>query len=138
MGKTYNSVRFSGQEETSIGKYFTPLVNLRIEDHISPISCEIGPREIGVDLIIPGEWLMVEYPMSFEGNEIQVKQHICDPESIISYDETILDDEEAIWVGSLPTTKARNTNELKNLVLEEYHEFMNMFGEHLAQELPPP
>jgi hypothetical protein len=39
---------------------------------------------------------MVEHPMSFEGNEIQVKQHICDPESIISYDETVLDDEGAV------------------------------------------
>jgi hypothetical protein len=29
--------------------------------------------------------------MSFEGNEIQVKQYLCDPESIISYNETLLD-----------------------------------------------
>jgi hypothetical protein len=39
---------------------------------------------------------MVEYPMSFEGNEILVKQHLCDPESIISYDETLLDDKEIV------------------------------------------
>jgi hypothetical protein len=45
---------FSGQEETLFGKYFTPVIELRIEDHISQISCEIGPLEIGVDLIIPG------------------------------------------------------------------------------------
>jgi hypothetical protein len=45
---------FSGQEETSFQKHFIPLLNLRIEDHISQISCEIGPLEIGVDLIIPG------------------------------------------------------------------------------------
>jgi hypothetical protein len=39
---------FSGQE-TSFGKCFTPLIILRMEDHISQISCEIGPLEIGVD-----------------------------------------------------------------------------------------
>jgi hypothetical protein len=43
---------------------------------------------------------MVKHPMSFEGNEIQVKQHICNAESIILYDETVLDDEEAVWIGS--------------------------------------
>jgi hypothetical protein len=39
---------------------------------------------------------MVEYPISFEGNEIKVKQHIYNSESIISYDETILDEEETV------------------------------------------
>jgi hypothetical protein len=38
----------------------------------------------------------VEHPLSFKGNGIQVKQHICDPESIISCDETVLDDEETV------------------------------------------
>ena len=135
--KPISLLGFSGQEETSFGKYFAPLINLRIEDHISQISCEIGPLEIGVDLIIPGGWFMVEHPMSFEGNMVQVKQHHRDPESIISYDETLLDKEEAVWVGSLTATKAPEIEELKELFPEEYHQFMNLFGEHLAQKLPP-
>jgi hypothetical protein len=94
--KPISLLGFSGQEETSFGKYFAPLIQLRIEDHISQISCEIGPLEIGVDLIILRGWFMVEHSMSFEGNEIQVKQHICDPESIVSYDETLLDEEETV------------------------------------------
>jgi hypothetical protein len=65
-----------------------------------------------------------------------VKKHICDPESIISYDKTLLDDKETVWIGSLTATKAPNMNELKEMVPEEYHEFMNLFGEPLAQELP--
>jgi hypothetical protein len=80
---------------------------------------------------------MVEHPMSFEGNEIHVKQHLCDPESIISYDETLLDGEEMVWVGSLTATKAPDTKQLKEVVQEEYHEFMDLFGEPLTQELPP-
>jgi hypothetical protein len=44
---------FSGQEETSFGKYFAPLLNIKIEDHIFQVTCEIGPLKIGVDLIIP-------------------------------------------------------------------------------------
>jgi hypothetical protein len=87
---------FSGQEDTLFEKYFTPLLNLKIEKHISQISCEIGSLEIGVNLLGPGGWFMVEYPMSFKGNKIQVKQHICDPESIISYDETIWENEEMV------------------------------------------
>jgi hypothetical protein len=70
-------------------------------------------------------------------NEIQVKQHYCDPELIISYDETLLDGEEMVWVGSLAATKAPDTKELKKVVPDEYHGFMELFGEPLAQELPP-
>jgi hypothetical protein len=135
--KPISLLGFSGQEETSFGKYFAPLIQLRIEDHISQISCEIGPLDIWVDLIIPGGWFMVEHPMSFEGNEIQVKQHLCDPESIISYDETLLDEEETVWVGSLTATKAPNTEQLKEVVPDEHHEFMELFREPLAQALPP-
>jgi hypothetical protein len=79
----------------------------------------------------------VEHLISFEGNEIQVKQHLCHPESIISYDETVLDDEDMVWIGSLTATQAPDTNELKKLVPEEYHEFMELFREPLTQELPP-
>jgi hypothetical protein len=84
---------FSGQRETTFGKYFAPLINLMIEEHVSQISCEIGPLKKGVDLINPGRWFLVEYLMRFEGNEIQVKPHYCDPESIISYNEILLDEE---------------------------------------------
>jgi hypothetical protein len=75
---------------------------------------------------------MVKHSMSFKGIKIQVNQDICDPESIISYDKTLLDDEETVWVVSLITTKAPNPNELKNMVQEEYHEFMTLFGEPLV------
>jgi hypothetical protein len=51
---------------------------------------------MGTDIIIPGGWFMVKHLMSFEGNGIQVKQHICNPEFIISYDETLLDEEEMV------------------------------------------
>jgi hypothetical protein len=78
---------------------------------------------------------MVKHLMSFEGNEIQVKQQICDPESIISYNEIILDDKEAVWIGSLTAIPASNPDELKELVPPEYHKFMNLFEEPLAQEL---
>jgi hypothetical protein len=127
---------FLGQEEISFGKYFAPLLNIRIEEHVSQISCKIGPLETGVDLLISRGWFMVEYLIGFEGNEIQVKQDICDPESIVSYDETILDDEEVLLIGPLTATQALNSDELKELVPSEYHRFMNLFGEPLAQELP--
>jgi hypothetical protein len=40
-------------------------------------------------------------------------------------------------VKSLTPTKAPNTEELKTMVPNEYHKFMALFGEPLAQELPP-
>jgi hypothetical protein len=135
--KPISLLGFSGEQETSFGKYFAPFINLRIAEHITQVSCEIGPLEKGVDLIIPGGWFLVEHPMSFEGNEIQVKQHLCDPEWIISYDETLLDDEEAVWIGSLTATQAPNTEQIKEIVPEEYHDYLELFGEPLAQELPP-
>jgi hypothetical protein len=52
--KPISLLGFSGQQEMSFGKYFAPLMNLRIGNHVSQISCEIGPLEKGVDLIIPG------------------------------------------------------------------------------------
>jgi hypothetical protein len=79
---------------------------------------------------------MVAHPMSFKGNEIQVKQYLCNPELIISYNETMLDEVEVVWIGLLTTTKAPNINELKEVVPEEYHKFMKLFGEPLAQKLP--
>jgi hypothetical protein len=66
-----------------------------------------------------------------------VKQDICDPESIISYNETLLNEEERVWIGSLTTTKAPTKEEITKLVPEKYPTFINLFGEPLAQELPP-
>ena len=80
---------------------------------------------------------MVEHSMSFKGNEIQVKQHLCDPELIISYNETLLDEEEAVLVRSLTAMKAPETEGFKVLVLRENHRFMNLFGEPVAQKVPP-
>jgi hypothetical protein len=65
-----------------------------------------------------------------------VKQHICDHESLISYDETLLYEEETVWIESSTAIKALNNNQLMELVPEEYYEFMDLFGEPLVQELP--
>jgi hypothetical protein len=64
---------------------------------------------------------MVEHLMSFKGNEIQVNQHIRDPKSIVSDDETVLHEEEAVWIGLLIATQALNSNKITNLVPLEYH-----------------
>jgi hypothetical protein len=80
---------------------------------------------------------MVQHPISFEGNKIQGKQHLCDSESIILYNETILDKEEVVWIGSLTVTKAPNSEKLEKVVREAYYKFINLFGEPPTQELPP-
>jgi hypothetical protein len=52
--KPISLLRFSGQEKTLFGKYFVPLLNIKIKNHVSQVSCKIGPLEKGIDLIIPG------------------------------------------------------------------------------------
>jgi hypothetical protein len=127
---------FLGQEGKSLGKYFALLLNIKIEGYATQVSYKICPLVKGVDIIILRGWFLIKRLMSFEGNGIQVKQHIYDLESIISYDEPVLD-EETVWVGSLTATKALRSRELKELVPSEYHSYKNLFGELLAQQLPP-
>ena len=57
---------FSGEQETSFGNNFTPYLTLRIADHETMVSAEVGKLEQGIDLIVPGGWFLVEHPMSFE------------------------------------------------------------------------
>jgi hypothetical protein len=113
--KPISLLGFSGQEEKSFGKYIAPLLDLKVENHVSQISCDrpFGKRD---KHNYPRGWFMVEHPMPFEGNGIQVQQHICNPESIISYNESVLD-EDTVWIGSIIATKAPNSKEIKELVL---------------------
>jgi hypothetical protein len=59
--------------------------------------------------------------MSFEGNEIQLKKYICDPQLIVSYNETILDEEGEGWIELLTMTKAPEISILQEMVPVEYH-----------------
>jgi hypothetical protein len=61
--------------------------------------------------------------MSFKGNKIQVKHYMCNPESIISYNETLLDEQDMVWVGLLTTTKDSDIEEIEELISNEYHPF---------------
>ena len=127
---------FSGKQEDNIGKQFAPLLLLKIGKHETTISAELGQLEDDIDLIIPGGWFMVEHPMSFENNSIQVPQHPCQPDDEISYDENVLEDEEVMVIGSMTYFAPPETKELRKIIPEEYHDFLHLFGEKLAAELP--
>jgi hypothetical protein len=43
---------FSGQTETLFGKYFTPLLNIKVGDHVSQVFCAIGCLETEGNRII--------------------------------------------------------------------------------------
>ena len=70
---------FSGKQKDNMGKQFTPFLSLTIGEHKTTILAEFGRLEDGIDLIIPGEWFLVEHPMSFHENGIQVQPHPCQP-----------------------------------------------------------
>ena len=127
---------FSGEQEDNIGKQFAPLLLLKIGKHETTISAELGQLEDGINLIIPGGWFKVEHPMSFENDSIRVHQHPCQPDDEISYDETVLEDEEAMVIGSMTYFAPPETKELKKIIPEDYHDFQHLFGEKLAAELP--
>ena len=74
--------------------------------------------------------------MSFEENTIRVHQHICPPhEKIIDY-ETMLEDKKAMVISSMTYFAPPETEALKKIIPQEYHDFLHLFGEKLAAELP--
>ena len=74
--------------------------------------------------------------MSFEENAIRVHQHICQPHEEIIYDETLLEDEEAMVIGSMTYFAPPETEAHKEIIPQEYHDFLHLFGEKLAAKLP--
>ena len=74
--------------------------------------------------------------MCFHDNGIQVQQHLCQPNDEIIYDETLLEDEEAMVIGSMTYFAPPETEGLKKIIPHEYHDFLHLFGEKLAAKLP--
>ena len=126
---------FSGQQEQSFGKTFTPYLILKIADHETTVSAEVGKLEPGIDLIIPGGWFLVEHPMSFDNNGITVHPHRCDTNEV-QYYETLLDDPTAYQISSLMVTKSPDDKQLREIVPHHYHKFFHLFGGQIATRLP--
>ena len=78
----------------------------------------------------------MEHPMTFHENDIQVQQHLCQPNDEIIYDETLLEDEEAMVIGSMTYFAPPENEELKKIIPHKYHDFLHLFGEKLAAKLP--
>ena len=79
---------------------------------------------------------MIEHSMSFENNDIRVHQHICQPSEEIIYDKTLLEDEEAMVIGFMTYFAPPEIEALKGIIPRAYHNFLHLFGEKLAAELP--
>ena len=70
-----NVFGFSGEQNQFIGSQFTPFLLLKIGEHQSPISAELGNLENGIDIIILGGWFLIQHPMTFNSEGIQIKEH---------------------------------------------------------------
>ena len=68
---------------------------------------------------------MVENPVSFENHSICVHEHICQPNEEIIYDETLLEDEEAMVIGSMTYFAPPETEALKKIIPQEYNDFLD-------------
>jgi hypothetical protein len=127
---------FSGQLDGSAGKAFAPFLTIAVDQHESIISAELGNLEEGIDLIIPGGWFLVEHPMTFENGKIKVQNHICHKNEEVTYDEGLLTNTNAITIGSMTYFAPPDYEDLKKIIPPEYHDFLHLFGEKLAAELP--
>src|SRR5437660_11736037 len=74
--------------------------------------------------------------MTFEGGKIEVQQYICKKNKEITYDETLLENKNAIIIGSMTYFAPPDHESLKKIIPTEYHDFLDLFGEILAAELP--
>src|SRR5205085_5063431 len=99
------------------------------------MSTELGTLEEGIDLIIPGGWFLVEHPMTFENGKIEVQQHISQKNEEITYDETLLEDKDAIIIRFMTYFSLPDHESLKEIIPTEYHDFLHLFSEKLAAEL---
>ena len=97
---------------------------------------ELGQLEDEIGLILPGGWFLVEHLMSFYKKGMQVQQHQCQPNNKITYDESLLEDKEAMVIGSMSNFALPETEVLKKTIPCEYHNFLHLFGEKLAAKLP--
>src|SRR5437588_3260836 len=96
-----NIFGFSGEQNQFIGSQFTPFLLLKIGEHQTLISAELGNLENGIDIIIPGGWFLIQHPTTFELEGIQIKEDHYDITEDLEYDQTVLDDPEAAVIGSM-------------------------------------
>src|SRR5947209_1928270 len=132
-----NVFGFSGEQNQFIGSQFTPFLLLKIGEYQTPISAVLGNLENEIDIIISGGWFLIQHPMTFELEGIQIKEHHCDITEDIEYDETVLDDPEAAVIGSMTYFEPPDAEGLRKIIPKPYHSFLNLFGEKLAAQLPP-
>src|SRR5437588_7807837 len=74
--------------------------------------------------------------MTFEGGKIEVQQHICQKNEEITYDEILLEEKDAIIIRSMTYFAPPDHDSLKKIIPTEYHDFLHLFSEELAAELP--
>ena len=75
--------------------------------------------------------------MTFDNDGIQVQKHICDTACPVEYDEDLIDDPEAVTIGTINTTIPEDEEKIKKTLPESYHEFIHLFTEQTAASLPP-
>src|SRR5437660_9308403 len=74
--------------------------------------------------------------MTFEGGKIEVQQYICQKNEEIIYDETLLEDKDAIIIGSTTYFAPPDHESLKKIIPIEYHNFLHLFSENEQPNYP--
>ncbi|MCU1441842.1 MAG: hypothetical protein JWP85_2839, partial [Rhodoglobus sp.] len=136
-------VGFTGEIMSSTGHAFTIPLMINSNGHQSEVSFEIAPLPTGLDAILPAWWLQEHKPVIGEHGEVTFLGPLCKGrcftdkrEPAVVYDESILDDPEMQYIGSVAMISDEVVH-LRALIPPEYHQFLDVFLPSEADKLPP-
>jgi hypothetical protein len=142
---------FAGRIVPGVGAAFTFPLTINHGNHWSRESFEIGPLEDGIDLILPFWWLCKHKPAGFFEGQLRFDDAYCEQkctreaaqEFSIEYDPSILEiadyDISAVcYIGTIvKTDQGPEIKDIRSVLPERYHKYINVFLPETARELPP-
>jgi hypothetical protein len=142
---------FAGRIVPGVGAAFTFPWTINHGNHWSRESFEIGPLEDGIDLILPFWWLCKHKPAGFFEGQLRFDDAYCEQkctkeaaqEFSIEYDSSILEiadyDISAVcYIGTIvKTNQGPEIKDIRSVLPERYHKYINVFLPETARELPP-
>jgi hypothetical protein len=80
---------------------------------------------------------MVPYPMRFNEEDIQIREHECHSPPGVIYDEDLIHDPEARVIGTISAAEPHTQESLRQHIPTEYHQYIHLFTDEKGSSLPP-
>ncbi|KAH0603707.1 uncharacterized protein H6S33_007366 [Morchella sextelata] len=133
---------FTGEIMKGTGHAFTQPLIIMSRGHQTQLSFEIAPLPLGIDAILPNWWLKEHKSVIGANGEVSYDGENCksrcftDKEPQIEMDESVLDDPEAQFIGSICLLEDESVN-LRETLPSWLHKFLKVFLPSEADKLPP-